>query len=793
MIWRWSLALLLGLVVACSGPTPPVRVVIAGPVPPGMPHPQDHDAAQGLLGIVVDGAGEPVIAAEVTFTSIDGDRALVVASDDEGMLRGVLEAGRYRVDVRGPGLLAATIAEVAWPADALRIIASRAVGLAGVVLDGTTPVRGAQVRAVRDGIEEFAVVADADGHFAFAGLTQGSYRIYAYAGDLVARSRLVEHRGGAALQALTLSVEPAFILVGSVRDAQTQVGLAAHVLITAVGHDEPARLAVANSEGQFRFEGVPHGRWQISAAATAYLASTPQEVVQAAAMRAPVALTLRRGETLEVRVLDRAQRPVAGATVWVQRAGEGGAGSIAAISRTSGAGLQLQSRAELGVTSGPVPLIPRVPAASAAAPLGAVARPSHVYVAQAMNDGADGPALDMTHQRLVLPDARGVQGEVTDAGGEVRLVGLAPVAWEIVATHADYVDSVPHAMTLTDAGAAAPLRLTLHQGGSVGGRVTDASLAPVAGAVVRWHRGGSEQGASDAFAVTNARGEFSLTRLLGRGTLLASSPTAGDAEVALELGEGDHKQQTIILHRLLGQLRGEVVDEAGAPVAGAQLALGATGRTAITGAGGAFELMAIDPGDHELRVTHRDFLPLELKVRGDAGLPQRLVLRAGSTLVATILDRHTGVPVPGATATLSMRDLTMRASADDAGVLRFRAAAAGHWRLAVDVPGYVSIRREIVLDAALHELRIEFERGALVSGVVRDRFGGRLSQARVRVTRPADGVVAEAITTSEGAFVVRGAPSGEVVVTAELGGQQTSEKRTLRPADELTSLELTVR
>ena len=37
------------------------------------------------------------------------------------------------------------------------------------------------------------------------------------------------------------------------------------------------------------------------------------------------------------------------------------------------------------------------------------------------------------------------------------------------------------------------------------------------------------------------------------------------------------------------------------------------------------------------------------------------------------------------------------------------------------------------------------------------------------------------------------APSGEVVVTAELGGQQTSEKRTLRPADELTSLELTVR
>ena len=85
---------------------------------------------------------------------------------------------------------------------------------------------------------------------------------------------------------------------------------------------------------------------------------------------------------------------------------------------------------------------------------------------------------------------------------------------------------------------------------------------------------------------------------------------------------------------------------------------------------------------------------------------------------------------------------------------------------------------------------LELERGALVAGLVRDRYGNRVAGAKVTVRRGADALTAT--TDAEGEYRLRDVPTGTLEVTAAKQGATGATSLELRPGDERLAVELTI-
>ena len=101
-----------------------------------------------------------------------------------------------------------------------------------------------------------------------------------------------------------------------------------------------------------------------------------------------------------------------------------------------------------------------------------------------------------------------------------------------------------------------------------------------------------------------------------------------------------------------------------------------------------------------------------------------------------------------------------------------------------DCPGAITVR----------DLRVELERGATLGGLVRDGYGSRLPGALVTVRRRGatadDDVTATARTDADGAFRIDDTPTGELEVTVDKDALHGATTLTMRPGDELLSLQL---
>ena len=82
------------------------------------------------------------------------------------------------------------------------------------------------------------------------------------------------------------------------------------------------------------------------------------------------------------------------------------------------------------------------------------------------------------------------------------------------------------------------------------------------------------------------------------------------------------------------------------------------------------------------------------------------------------------------------------------------------------------------------DLRLELERGATVTGVVRDRAGDRVAGVALTLAADAD-AEARATTDSLGEFRLRDVPTGAVTLRATKGGLRAQLELELRPGDEL--------
>jgi protocatechuate 3,4-dioxygenase beta subunit len=305
------------------------------------------------------------------------------------------------------------------------------------------------------------------------------------------------------------------------------------------------------------------------------------------------------------------------------------------------------------------------------------------------------------------------------------------------------------------------------------GSVTSESGAAIAGATVSVQGGG--------VATTDHDGRFTVrgTSVRAEMRVTASAPGFAERGVVLQVsGPGACDDVEIVL-AASALLRGRVVDERGAPVAGATVsAVSADRAITRTDAEGRFALDGL-PRVGEwlaLRVVADGFAAANLSLASGRvpDVPLEIVLASGLDLRGRVVD-PAGAPVPGTHvfAGAEPDDLfTVHGWADDEGEFTLRGVPRDELAYGAVAEGYAPFTavRDPQRDAG--ELLIVLDRGATVTGRVVDQNGAPVARAGVALLERDHIYVpgARAHTDSDGGFTLRGVPDGELTLECWAAG-----------------------
>ncbi len=284
----------------------------AEPAETGVAAPAPEPTAVALRGRVVDQTGDPVPGAALTFTVSAGARhrgaAATATSGLDGDWAGSMrlaEGDLLTVTARHPqhGLAllrhhrngsAATLHLPDLVVTAGGLASGRVVGRGGA------PLAGATVRAETslgpagsmDGTAGHALetTTDASGRFALAGIPRGVFRIVAVAAShLPGRSDALKMAPSTVVECGRIALSPGLPLTGVVVDDHGKPVAGASIEVTTSHHDTLARaasahdpshapgtrsdrstalgtvVALTDAEGNFRFDGLPHGTLRLDA------------------------------------------------------------------------------------------------------------------------------------------------------------------------------------------------------------------------------------------------------------------------------------------------------------------------------------------------------------------------------------------------------------------------------------------------------------------------------------------------------------------------------------------------
>jgi hypothetical protein len=243
------------------------------------------------------------------------------------------------------------------------------------------------------------------------------------------------------------------------------------------------------------------------------------------------------------------------------------------------------------------------------------------------------------------------------------------------------------------------------------------------------------------------------------------------------------------------RIAGQVVDEAGRPVAGARLKTGSTMTSTMTSTIGPATTMSRGDGrflfsglrfqgTYEIRASHAGFTRASLTTRtpapGQTAVPVRIVLESGWTAVGRVVD-ESGAAVAGAELRFfdgSEEVEGWRNAATDAeGRFELRALEPGRIALQVHAAGLSPVRRVVEVPAEPKGERLDLgtlqlPAGALIEGRVTDTRGLPIAAASVWFSEADSaewlGDLAgrgepAAKTDTGGRFRLAGLPAGEQV------------------------------
>lgn len=314
------------------------------------------------------------------------------------------------------------------------------------------------------------------------------------------------------------------------------------------------------------------------------------------------------------------------------------------------------------------------------------------------------------------------------------------------------------------------VEVKLERAGSVTGRVTDASGAPIAGARALIPSTGSY--GITMSAATDADGEYTLDAVpLGETTLefmkhgylpvkrlVTIEPRETRIDIRLETGK---------------ILTGRVVTETGAPVSEAQVyaqtaSTGGRGTNAMTDASGRFRLEGLGSGIYALRASKRGLLDAILEtVDVDTAGDLTLTLRAGATVTGRIL----GIDVSNVQARalrvgIAGSGYQANGSIDPNGTYRVDGAPLGKVGVRAFVQGRTSELAEIeTSNGGVYTVDLEFKDHNTVRGRV-TRNGAPLRGGHIAFR--ARGGVRFGTTSAigdDGTYEIKGVPNGDYNIT----------------------------
>lgn len=324
----------------------------------GEPHWEDIVLREGgavVEGAVVDALGGPVAQARVRLLRFlpDSREGLELLTDDEGRFQASTTAGSNVLVVSAEGYATTRVVVVA-PERKLQVVLMPGASIQGTVVDTRSqdPVPEIEVRAVLANTNPTlgpVAQSDDEGRFEIRGLQPGIYRLLATGANARGQGRSsIEVVLGTPVRDAVVEVDPAVQVVGKVLVAPEQQPCEKGIVSvgppdpslrslakTAVPVDPksppvPSLVAPVEHDGSVHLRGLTPGTYQVLVQCLGRVLRAGPEMlrVEQQGIR-DVVWEMEEGLGISVNVVDSAERPVPGASVFLRwPKAEGGASGM---------------------------------------------------------------------------------------------------------------------------------------------------------------------------------------------------------------------------------------------------------------------------------------------------------------------------------------------------------------------------------------------------------------------------------------------------------------------------------
>ncbi len=564
----------------------------------------------------------------------------------------------------------------------------------------------------------------AAGKVRIGALASGAYALRATKGDLVSPVEVSVPLARGEERNVVLRLAPGVRVPVRVATEDDEPVASARVTLAEGGISPFPLEATTDKAGRATLGPIARGPASLSASADGFVPRGAIGVPEPLAGDVKVLLT--RAGTLAGRVVDTRGFPVDGASLVVVGTDFSGAPidedprrarfREAHFAATLRGPSPLLPMGELGVMPGPVPPIPH--AVSFAAPL---------------------PVAGAPAQAAPPPEPW-----VTRGDGTFRAAPVSPGRVRVLVRHPQFTDALSESVTLRS-GAEATIDVVMRRGGTLEGRVLDASGRPVAGAHVTV---AAVRGAMERATRSAADGTFAFASVPEELTVSVARDTDPEpvARVPVTVPEGEKRAITVTLPEPRPPLDARVTDDRGYPIDAAQLSVQSLDPASP------LRVTAFTTARGEAQIPGARGLALRVEVRAPGRAPKVVSVEAAAAGLLVVMQaaesakgevraaRGRGDAIEGAEIVVYTELGARHATTDRDGVFTLGELAAGPARLRVRAAGFAPKELAVAIDAngggrATQLPRVELGGEGIVEGVVVDARGEPVQGARIAKDR----------------------------------------------------------